>query len=189
MIKEGELKKRRIPKIFWAGLILAGTVGMVKMGAFGDFRNNKLVFPTKTVVTVIIDGDTFTLKNGLSFRLAGVNAPDRNVNYEDYLKAKDWLTRRIKDKVVYLEYDRYLDEKFGRLTGYVWLGCESTPKFKPWNYMKKSQNESMPELRENPDGCKAGVMVNEELIKSGNGKFKVYSEWGKLKYQGRLGKD
>jgi len=187
VIKEKDLKNKKIPKIFWTGIMLVSVVAGVTIKQLGDFRNNKLIFPTRTKVVEVIDGDTIRIKNGLSLRMIGIDAPNREDDYDKYLGAKRWLEKKIGGKEVNIEYDRHMDEKFGRLTGYVWLGCEAKePKFLAWDYMKKNKSESMPELTTNPEGCKKGEMVNEEAIKTGMAKFEVYGGRGRLKYQGRL---
>jgi endonuclease YncB( thermonuclease family) len=135
----------------------------------------------------VIDGDTVVIRNGLSFRLVGIDAPNREEGEDKYSEAKKWLEEEIGGKEVNLEYDRYIDEKFGRLTGYVWIDCEEKePKFEAWDYMKKNKSESMPELTINPLGCQKGTMVNEEAIRAGIAKFEIYEGRGKLKYQNRL---
>ena len=167
---------------------MASVVGGITIKQLGDFRNNKLIFPERTKVVEVIDGDTIKIGNGLSLRMIGIDAPNREDDYARYLEAKEWLEKKIGGKEVNIEYDRQMDEKFGRLTGYVWLGCESKkPEFLAWDYMKKNKSESMPELVENPDGCKKGEMVNEEALEAGMAKFMIYEGRGKLKYQGRLG--
>jgi endonuclease YncB( thermonuclease family) len=111
----------------------------------------------------------------------GVNAPEGSPT-----RAENYLMENIYGKRVYLEYDHYQDDKYGRVLAWVWIDCESTPKFLPADYMHKSGNESMPGLIDNPSGCKKGKLVNEELVKSGLADTISYSDRGPLKYEGRL---
>ena len=103
-----------------------------------------------------------------------------------YKKAKEELENEILDRNVYLEYDRYQDDKYGRILAWVWIGCEKNPKFLPYDYMYKSNNKSKKGLPKNPTGCKKGKLVNEELVKSGLVKVVFYKDRGELKYQKRL---
>ncbi len=52
--------------------------------------------------------------------------------------------------------------------------------------MHLSNNQSKEGLVENPKGCTKGALVNEELVKSGNGEVVVYEDRGKLKYEDRI---
>ena len=52
--------------------------------------------------------------------------------------------------------------------------------------MHKSGNESMSGLTENPEGCKKGKLINEELLKKGLAKTVAYQDRGPLKYEKRL---
>ena len=47
-------------------------------------------------------------------------------------------------------------------------------------------NRSRPGLTDNPEGCKKGKLVQEELIKEGLAKMEVYKDRGELKYEMRL---
>lgn len=179
-----KLKKLGIPKIYWAGLILASMLGFSSLALqkYKDFYNNQRIFSKVAIVESIEDGDTFVIKDGLSVRMIGINSPGGKST-----KAYDYLQKNLPaGKRVYLEYDRYLDDKFGRLLAWVWVDCESTPQFLPADYMHKSNNESNPGLTENPKGCKNGKLVNEELVKSGLAKPEFYKDRGELKYQKRI---
>ncbi len=83
---------------------------------------------------------------------------------------------------------RYQDDKYGRILAWVWVDCETKPTFLPADYMHLSKNESLEGLVENPRGCSEGKLVNETLVKSGNGEVVVYEDRGKLKYERRLGR-
>jgi len=181
-----QLLKKGVPYILIPGLILASALGW-KTGAFDNIQNyyqNKQLFPISGIVTQVEDGDTFILKSGVRVRLMGIDAPNRG--QKNYSEAINELTKEISNKKVFLEYDRYQDDKYGRVLAWVWIGCESTPKFLPANYMHKSRNESNVGLTENPDGCKKGKLVNEELVKANFAEIVSYTDRGELKYEQRL---
>jgi hypothetical protein len=52
--------------------------------------------------------------------------------------------------------------------------------------MHKSNNESNEGLIENPEGCKKGKLVNEELVTLHFAEPVVYKDRGELKYEKRL---
>lgn len=142
------------------------------------------IFPSVGRVQTIEDGDTFILANGMSVRLIGVNAPERGVSGFD--QAKKFLNEEIGRKTIYLEYDRYQDDKYGRILAWVWIDCETTPVFLPADYMHLSGNQSRPGLLDNPKGCAKGKLVNEDLVRSGNAVPVSYEDRGELKYEARL---
>lgn len=180
------LKKKGFPYPVIIGLVIAMGLGWNgnALNKIKNFHELRVLFPASGVVTVVKDGDTFVLKNGLEVRLVGVNAPDNgDKNFSDSLHE---LSKYVLDKKVYLEYDRYQDDKFVRSLAWVWVDCESTPKFLPSDYMHKSNNESNPGLSQNPEGCKNGKLVNEEVIKSGLAIPMFFKDRGELKYQKRI---
>lgn len=149
-----------------------------------NYYKIKTIFPANGVVKEVEDGDTFVLDNNIKVRMLGINSPDRgSVNY---LKSKEKLTQIINNKKVYLEYDRYQDDKYGRILAWVWVNCESTPKFLPADYMHKSGNESSLGLTHNPEGCKKGKLVQEEMVDLGFSEVVTYKDRGELKYEMRL---
>jgi len=181
-----KLKKLGVPSVLIAGLLAASALGW-KTGAFDKIKNYyelKALFPASGYVSQVEDGDTFTLKTGQTVRLLGINTPERGQNNFD--SARRGLAGMVDGKKVFLEYDRYQDEKFGRVLAWVWVGCEQTPKFLPADYMHKSDRESNPGLIDNPSGCKKGKLINEELVKSKLADPVVYTDRGELKYESRL---
>jgi len=54
--------------------------------------------------------------------------------------------------------------------------------------MKLSGNASKPGLTDNPQGCKKGKLVQEELLKKGTVQLDFFKDRGELKYQLRLQK-
>lgn len=151
-----------------------------------NYYENKAVFPISAVVESVIDGDNLELENGLSVRLIGINTPERGK--ADFDKAKDSLDKLATGKKVYLEYDRYQDDKYGRIQAWIWIDCESEPQFLPADYMHLNKRQSRPGLTENPERCKEGKLVNEEMVKAGLAKVLNYEGRGELKYEDRLRK-
>ena len=181
-----ELVKKGVPYILIPGLLAALTLGLqgATLQKIKDYYQNKQLFPSSGYVSQIEDGDTFVLKSGIKVRLIGIDAPDRGQKNFDL--ARGGLAGMINEKKVFLEYDRYQDDKYGRILAWVWVNCETTPHFLPSDYMHKSGSESMPGLTENPNGCKKGKLINEELVKSKLAVPVVYKDRGELKYEKRL---
>jgi endonuclease YncB( thermonuclease family) len=122
------LRKIGVPGALILGLVFASIYGVDKLPNLGpDHTKNTRVFAASGVVREVIDGDTFRLANGFDYRLIGINAPDRGE--DSYKEATAGLDGLIGGKRVFLEYDRYQDDKNGRILAWVWVGCESTPKF------------------------------------------------------------
>ncbi len=105
---------------------------------------------------------------------------------EGYEEAGEYLEKLIKEKRVWLEYDRYQNDKYGRILAWVWVGCEDKPKFKDPFYMHLSGNRSREGLKENPEGCKKGKLVNEEMVKEGLAEIMRYKGRGPGKYEERI---
>jgi endonuclease YncB( thermonuclease family) len=181
-----ELVKKGVPYPLILGFIAAGILGWGAKALIDAKSYHELgqLFPSSGVVLQIEDGDTFTLNDGVRVRMIGIDTPD--MGGKKYTEAKDELSKEVLNKKVYLEYDRYQDDKYGRVLAWVWIDCETTPQFLPADYMHKSGNESNPGLTQNPKGCKKGKLVNEELIKQKLAIPVVYKDRGELKYQKRI---
>lgn len=179
------LRKIGVPTALVAGVILAASVGIGNLRKLGsDYRKSTFVFPSVGTVSEILDGDTFRLYNGLDYRLIGIDAPGRG--QKGSTEAVELLTRLVQGQRVWLEYDRYQDDKFGRILAWIWVGCERSPKFQPARYMHLTQRESREGLMENPPGCIKGKLVQEELVRQGLAKVENYADRGPLKYEKRL---
>ena len=174
------------PAVLIPGLVLAMVLGWnaKELWQIRNFYENEAIFPKSGLAGEAIDGDNFYLNNDQSIRLIGTNAPDRGET--DFEKAKNTLNSLVGGKKVYLEYDRYQDDKYGRIMAWVWVSCETKPNFLPADYMRLSFNRSRPGLKDNPDGCKQGKLVNEAMIRVGLAEVETYKDRGELKYEARL---
>ena len=77
-----------------------------------------------TVVSRVIDGDTFDVTSGDRIRLADVDAPE---HYEGgYNESKNFLTELVLNKTVYLDIDDINGtDKYGRLVCVVYADTNS----------------------------------------------------------------
>lgn len=139
---------------------------------------------TPIKIDSVIDGDTLLLEGGKTIRLLGVNTAEKSS--EDSDLAKQYLEGALKGKKAWLEYDRYQKDRYGRDLAWLWVGCESTPKFMASNFMIKTRNSHNEGLVENPIGCKNGILINEQIVKMGWSKVYFLSKKGEMKYEGRL---
>lgn len=156
------LEKLRVPKVLIAGLLIAsvlGWTGWTKLSEVKNYYQIKQIFPSKTYATEVLDGDTLTIKSGLSLRLVGIDAPNRG--QENYQAAKDYLEVLVLNKKLELEYDQYQDDKFGRILAYVWIPCDTYVQV----YCRGDR-----------------ALVNEIMNKKGLAKKVVYEKRKKLKY-------
>ena len=175
-----------IPAVLIPGILLSLSFGWnpQKLLRSMHYYDNATIFPTRGIVKEVRDGDTFMLQSGVEVRLLGINAPDRGEI--GYASASSVLSSIVSEKTVYLEYDRYQDDKYGRILAWVWIGCEKEPIFLPANYMHLSANASKEGLMTNPDGCAQGILANEALLDNGNAQIIIYKDRGELKYEKRL---
>lgn len=160
------LEKKKVPKVLIAGLVMAsvlGWTGWKNLDKIKNYYQIKFIFPQKTVATEILDGDTFVIKNGLTVRLLGIDAPNRGA--ASYDQSRLYLEKLLKEKTLTFEYDQYQDDKFGRILAYVWLDCFA---------------EIKPLCHENR------ALVNEILLKKGFAQKVVYSKRKKLRYDSYL---
>lgn len=74
-------------------------------------------FPKKAKVKRVVDGDTVVLENGSIVRYVGITAPENNEPFEK--EATDENRKLVEEKSVFLEYDNYKGDKFGRILAYV----------------------------------------------------------------------
>jgi len=186
VVVAGLLRRFVVPAVLIPGLVMAAALGWRDWRDLGpNYYDSKAVFANAASVVEAYDGDTVYLDNNMIVRLVGINAPDRGqVGYEGAGKKLEDL---VLNKKVWLEYDRYKDDKYGRVLAWLWVGCEAKPKFLPNNYMHKTNNESNLGLTSNPVGCKKGKLVQEEMVKAGKAETVSYKDRGELKYEKRIG--
>jgi len=130
----------------------------------------------------VIDGDTVVLDSGEKIRLLGIDAPDKGAVNSDI--ASVTLESILKDNIVWLEGDRYRKDLYGRRLGWLWVSCESKPRFRPDDYMEKHRRDD--NFENNPVGCEKGVLVNELMIKMDVVELYFPDGQGELKYEDRL---
>lgn len=156
------LQKRKIPNVLISGLILAsvlGWTGWKNLDKIKNYYQIKQIFPQKTIATQIIDGDTFVVKNGMTVRLLGIDAPNRGK--EGSASSSAYLSYLIMYKPLDFEYDQYQDDKYGRILAYVWINC----------------------LQEIIHYCRnKKMLVNEVMVKQGYASKLIYADRKKLKY-------
>jgi len=179
-----KLKKAGVATIFIPGILLSWYIKTGRLNNFDEYYKAKMVFPDSGLVETIEDGDTFDLRSGARIRMLLIDSPARGK--DGYEEAGEFLEKLIKDKRVWLEYDRYQNDKYGRILAWVWVDCESKPKFRDPFYMHLTGNRSREGLTENPKGCEKGKLVNEEMVKEDLAKVVKYKGRGPLKYEGRL---
>lgn len=163
--------------------LILGTMSflMVLLGTV-NYKENKMSTPVQ--VESVKDGDTIVIKGGKVVRLLGINASESGQEKANF--SKEFLSTLLLNRNVWLEYDRKLVDRYERSLAWVWVGCESTPKFTASNYMIKTRNSHNPGLVDNPIGCKKGVLVDEQIIKMGWSKVFFLSKKGEMKYEARL---
>lgn len=193
----GWLKSHGLPAILIPGIIFAASLGWMGWQQLTNYKTDLTIFPKSAIIISVVDGDTLEIRpscpsnpsypscpSSASLRLIGINATDRG--NPDWETSRKFLSSLLLNKQIWLEYDRYQDDKFGRILAWIWINCEADPVFTPPDYMRLSGNQSKPELTENPAGCKQGKLIQEEMVKSGAAKPVIYLGRGRLKYQSRL---
>ena len=140
-----------IPTVFIPGLILASILGwewqedLATLYKSGGYKQSEVIFPTEAMVVSVTDGDTFIIDNGQVVRMIGINAPNRGI--ERHEEASEYLKDLIEGEKIYLEYDYYQDDKFGRILAYVWescvtqVGCSNDKRMVNWVMLKKGYAE------------------------------------------------
>ncbi len=123
-----KLRKAGVATVFIPGILLAWYVKTGKLNNFDKYYKAKMVFPDSGLIETVENGDTFDLRSGVRIRMLLIDSPARGK--EGYEEAGEFLEKLIKDKRVWLEYDRYQNDKYGRILAWVWVNCESKPKFK-----------------------------------------------------------
>ena len=105
-----------IKKAFIISLILSSVLFLFDFA----FKSGFFVFNREDYfVSKVIDGDTFMLSNGEKVRLLGINAPEIDEPFGK--EAKDFLSKMVEGKKVYLENDFELRDEFGRVLAFVFV--------------------------------------------------------------------
>lgn len=137
----------------------------------GGFPKNTTTPNTNTEtqtpsVDRVIDGDSNQLTGSKTLRYVGMSTPEKNEKY--YEEAKEFNRRLVEGKMVRLEFDKYVSDRFGRELAYVWvmpdpdINILTTP---------------------NQDG---EINVSIELVRQGLAKVVIYEKRAKLLYQDEL---
>lgn len=80
--------------------------------------NSPTEYPRETIfVARVIDGDTIKDLNGTSYRLLGINTPEKNKPY--YKDAKDFLIGKIENKSIELLRDTEDTDRYERKLRYI----------------------------------------------------------------------
>ena len=174
--------KRGVPAVLIPGLIFASMYGVKNIDKIKDYYSDKKVFPQTGIMEEVEDGDTFRLNNGQTVRLVGIDAPNRGKEGE--VEAREALQKLILDKKLWLEYDRYQDDKYGRILAWIWIDCENSKvKFTAADYMHLSGSKSREYIEVNPAGCQKGKLVNRVMVDKGFAITLNYDKRGRLKYK------
>lgn len=177
-----EWLRKGVPAVLIPGLIFASIYGIKNIDKLNDYYKNERIFPKSGMVREVEDGDTIRLVSGQVVRLIGINAPDRGKS--GYEEAKNKLEEMTKSQKLWLEYDRYQDDKYGRILAWVWVRCESDKAATlPADYMHISGNESREYVTSKPEGCQDGMLINREMVESGMAEAVIYEKRGRLKYE------
>lgn len=101
----------------------------------------------KATVAYAVDGDTIvvnTAKGEKKVRMIGVNTPesvhaDESLNTDEGSAASSYTKSQLKTgTIVYLQYDKDLEDQYGRTLAYVWLTDDCNPSsyedFCKYNY-------------------------------------------------------
>lgn len=97
---------------------------------FGDYEQSKIIS--------VIDGDTVLTATGEKVRVIGINTPELSCNELLSKDAKNFAEEKLLNKVVFLEKDEQLVDKYGRKLRYIWLDIPKNVDFKSVSTMNYS---------------------------------------------------
>ena len=100
-------------RLIMSVIIILALVAVFAWGITAD------VVLQETLVTKIIDGDTFIIEGGEHVRMLGMDTDEKG--YPCWAAAKDELERLVLNKRVLLETDSEDKDQYGRLLRWVWL--------------------------------------------------------------------
>lgn len=173
------MKRKKVGKKEILYGALASVMVLLSALEYGVYNSEKVY-----KVENVLDGDTVEFSGGKTVRLLGINTEESGDQNASLSAA--YLRTVLSGKNVWLEYDRYGKDRYGRDLAWAWVGCESTPKFMASDFMIKTRNSHNEGLRTNPIGCMRGVLVNEQVVKMGWSKVYFLSKKGEMKYERRL---
>ncbi len=124
--RRGRLARWRLPR--WGWLLLIGLIVFGRLlGLWPDFPPRDLA-PGIYSVREVIDGDTLQLSNGARIRLIGVDAPELHgpggLPEPFAAEATEFVRGAVATRggEVRLEFDRVLQDRYGRFLAYVYAG-------------------------------------------------------------------
>lgn len=162
-IKSIKLHKLFKPKFIitiFITLVIGFFAGLGYSNYFSKNNQKQTKYPSKAIVTSVTDGDTIELDTDQKFRLYGISCPDYGKPF--YNEAKDFVKDLVLNKEVIIEYEeKYKDDKFGRLLGYIIL--PNSPN-----------NLNLPNI------------LNVSLVRQGLCKIVIYKKRAKLIYHDEL---
>jgi len=143
--------------------LIIGFLGGISYSKYFPSQKNTH-YPRGCKVKRVIDGDTLELETGQTLRLYGISCPEKGDEF--YQEAKE-LTEMLAldkpqalDQSILIEYEeKYKEDKYGRLLGYVILPYKS----------------ALPQIN-----------LNVNLVRSGFCKPVIYKKRAKLIYQDEL---
>ena len=168
-----------MPSVGVKGWLVGAALAATLYGGWGLVR-----YETEPETARALDGDSLVTQDGRSVRILGINTKERG--QKNFEEAKEYLGKLVEGEELWLEPDRVIVDRFGRGLFWVWIDCESIPVFWDQNYMKLTERTHREGLRENPEGCKQGKLVSEEMIKAGYSDPYFLKKKGEMKYEKRL---
>jgi micrococcal nuclease len=105
--------KRAIIFLLFLVLLLLGYLFLIAPGASTQGQDPRGPFRVKRVV----DGDTIVLADGRRIRYVGINTPERGEPL--WGEARDYNERKVKGKLVTLEFGEVKEDTYGRTLAYA----------------------------------------------------------------------
>jgi endonuclease YncB( thermonuclease family) len=99
-------------------LVLVGCLFLIAPGASTQGQDPRGPFRVKRVA----DGDTIVLADGRYVRYIGINTPERDEPF--WKEARDYNERKVKGKLVTLEFGQVKEDTYGRTLAYCSVGGE-----------------------------------------------------------------
>ena len=110
------MKLRRL-FIFLLIILLLALLSVYWPKLTGKSINNQEYKKEPVFVSQVVDGDTFKDLNGQSYRLLGINTPEKNKPY--YKEAKDFLKKEIENKSIEILRDVEDTDRYHRKLRYI----------------------------------------------------------------------